>query len=251
MPDFLARLTAAELRFLRHDWPIWAHEHQLPPQGDWRVWLLLGGRGAGKTRAGAEWLRAAVNAAARHGRGGELRIALVGETQMDAREVMVEGISGLLGVHPASERPQWLPSRRRLEWPCGAVAQVFSSEDPDALRGPQFEMAWCDELAKWRHVQETWDMLQFGLRLGTHPRQLVTTTPRPIPLLKRLIGDEGTVVTRAPSRSPCSTNRAGCAMSAPFPNSKTRWRNSPPTGCRPATRPTGSTRWSMRCTSWR
>lgn len=197
LPDFLARLTAAELRFLRHDWPIWAHQHQLAPQGDWRVWLLLGGRGAGKTRAGAEWLRAAVSAAARQGRGGELRIALVGETQMDAREVMVEGVSGLLSVHPPSERPQWLPSRRRLEWPSGAVAQVFSSEDPDALRGPQFEIAWCDELAKWRHVQETWDMLQFGLRLGAHPRQLVTTTPRPIPLLKRLIGDEGSVVTRA------------------------------------------------------
>jgi phage terminase large subunit-like protein len=144
-----------------------------------------------------------VRAAARHASAGAapLRIALVGETQMDAREVMVEGVSGLMSVHPPAERPQWLPSRRRLEWPCGAVAQVFSSEDPDALRGPQFDLAWCDELAKWRHAQETWDMLQFGLRLGTRPRQLVTTTPRPIPLLKRLIADPATRVVTAPTEA--------------------------------------------------
>ncbi|WP_417774320.1 DNA-packaging protein [Stappia sp.] len=190
LPEFLAGLGPAELGFLRHDWDLWAHAHQRPPPGDWRLWLLMGGRGAGKTRAGAEWLRACVKA-------GAGRIALVGETLLDAREVMIEGVSGMLAVHREQERPQWLPSRRRLEWRNGAVAQVFSSEDPDALRGPQFELAWCDELAKWRHPQETWDMLQFGLRLGAHPRQLVTTTPRPIPLLKRLAGDPATRVARA------------------------------------------------------
>lgn len=203
LPQFLAGLGPAELEFLRHDWALWAHDHQSEPEGDWRTWLLMGGRGAGKTRAGAEWLRGAVERAARSGSGAAepLRIALVGETQMDAREVMVEGVSGLMSVHPRHERPQWLPSRRRLEWPSGAVAQVFSSEDPDALRGPQFALAWCDELAKWRYAQETWDMLQFGLRLGTRPRQLVTTTPRPIPLLKRLIADPATRVVTAPTEA--------------------------------------------------
>ena len=110
------------------------------------------------------------------------RIALVGETEHDTREVMVEGVSGLLAVHPPHERPQWVPSRRRLEWPNGAVAQAFSAEDPESLRGPQFSAAWCDELAKWRHAEATFDMLQFGLRLGERPRQVMTTTPRPIAL---------------------------------------------------------------------
>lgn len=193
LPQFLAGLGPGELEFLRHDWQLWAHDHQRPPEGDWRVWMLLGGRGAGKTRAGAEWLRACTTG--RRPLAG--RVALVGETLQDAREVMVEGVSGLLAVHPPGERPRWLPSRRRLEWENGAVAQVFSSEDPDALRGPQFDLAWCDELAKWRHPQETWDMLQFALRLGESPRQLVTTTPRPIPLLKQLLSDPETRVARA------------------------------------------------------
>ncbi|WP_412103509.1 DNA-packaging protein [Stappia stellulata] len=209
LPAFLARLDHRELMFLRHDWRLWAHAHQLAPAGDWRCWLLMGGRGAGKTRAGAEWLRACVRAAALRPDSDGFRIALVGETQSDAREVMVEGISGLLSVHPASERPSWQSSRRRLEWPNGAVAQVFSSEDPDALRGPQFHLAWCDELAKWRHVQETWDMLQFALRLGERPRQLVTTTPRPIPLLKRLMADPATVAVTAPTESNAAHLAAG------------------------------------------
>ena len=112
------------------------------------------------------------------------RIALIGETEHDVREVMVEGVSGLLAVHRDDERPRWLPSRRRLEWRNGAVAQVFSAENPESLRGPQFSAAWCDELAKWRHAEATFNMLQFGLRLGVRPRQVITTTPRPIPLLK-------------------------------------------------------------------
>ena len=127
-------------------------------------------------------------------------IALVGETFADTREVMIEGVSGLLAIHPSSERPQWQRSRRRLVWPNGTIAQAFSAEDPESLRGPQFSAAWADELAKWRYPDACWDMLQFGLRLGAHPRQVVTTTPRPIPLLKRLIAAEAdgtTVVSRA------------------------------------------------------
>lgn len=164
----------------------------MPPEGDWTTWLFLGGRGAGKTRAGAEWVRALAT-----GPNPPARIALVAETHQDARETMVEGHSGLLAVHAKGERPRCQPSRRRLEWPNGVVAQWFSSEDPEGLRGPQFGAAWADELAKWRHAEATWDMLQFGLRLGDRPRQIVTTTPRPTTLVKRLLTEPGTVVTRA------------------------------------------------------
>ena len=171
----------------------------MPPNEDapWHTWLLLGGRGAGKTRAGAAWVTGLVGglrgiAAQRVG-----RIALVGETMADVRDVMIEGPSGLLAVAPAAERPQWKPSLRRLEWPSGAVAHAFSAEDPDSLRGPQFEAAWADELGKWRYAQETWDMLQFGLRLGHRPRQAVTTTPRTIPLIRRLVDAPGVVTTTA------------------------------------------------------
>jgi phage terminase large subunit-like protein len=189
-----------------NDFVTLAHRHQDPPLransgGPWTTWLMLGGRGAGKTRLGAEWIRALAlgsppYAAAPHG-----QIALVGETEHDVREVMIEGPSGLLRVSPHSERPQWTSTRRRLEWPNGAVAHAFSAEDPEQLRGPQFDAAWCDELAKWRHVEATFDMLQFGLRLGQYPRQLVTTTPRPIALIKRLVSDPRTAVTRAPTRA--------------------------------------------------
>jgi phage terminase large subunit-like protein len=192
---FLRRTRHREVRRLLFDWTIWRRADQTPPEGDWSLWLFLGGRGAGKTRAGAEWVRGAVTAR----RAG--RVALVGETFADVREVMVEGLSGLAAVHAPRERPRWQASRRRLEWPNGAIAQAFSSEDPEALRGPQFDLAWCDELAKWKNPRETWDMLQFGLRLGDAPRALATTTPRPIPLLKHLIASEGTVVTRASTRA--------------------------------------------------
>ncbi|WP_328591712.1 DNA-packaging protein [Pararhizobium mangrovi] len=170
---------------------------QLPPAGDWRTWVLMGGRGAGKTRAGAEWVHAAARAAGREGKA--LRIALVAETLGDAREVMIDGISGIRRI-AEDDRPSYEPTRRRLVWQSGAVAQVFSSEDPESLRGPQFDLAWCDELAKWRHAQEVWDMLQFALRLGSRPRQLVTTTPRPVPLLTALLDAPDTAVTRASTR---------------------------------------------------
>ena len=129
------------------------------------------------------------------------RIALIGETEHEVRSVMVEGVSGLLAVHRHGERPQWTPTLRRLQWRNGAVAEVFSAENFEALRGPQFSAAWLDELAKWRQAEATFDMLQFGLRLGERPRQVVTTTPRPIALIKRLLADPRTAVTHATTRA--------------------------------------------------
>jgi phage terminase large subunit-like protein len=162
---------------------------------------MLGGRGAGKTRLGAEWVRAQAYGSRPYAEQPAIQIALVGETEHDVREVMIEGPSGLLRASPRAERPLWIPTRRRLEWPNGAVGLAFSAEDPEQLRGPQFDAAWCDELAKWRHADATFDMLQFGLRLGLRPRQLVTTTPRPIALVKRLLADPRTGVTRAPTHA--------------------------------------------------
>ena len=183
-------------------WDIWGRGDQLPPLlaasgAPWRTWLILGGRGAGKTRAGAEWVKAQALGLAPLADGPVERIALVGETRHEVRSVMIEGVSGLLRLHGPLDRPVFEPSKQQLVWPNGAIAQIFSAEDPDGLRGPQFAAAWCDELAKWRHAEETWDMLQLGLRLGTSPRQVVTTTPRPVPILKRLLADDGTVTTRS------------------------------------------------------
>ena len=177
-------------------WPIWARPAQLPPGGTWRTWLFMGGRGAGKTRAGAEWVSGLAYGAAFTGAEPIGRIALIAETMNDAREVMLEGESGLLRLAGLA-RPRYEPSRRRLVWPNGAVAQLFSAEDPESLRGPQFGAAWCDEVGKWRRAEEVWDQLQFGLRLGRSPRVLVTTTPRAVPLLRRLLVDDGTAITRA------------------------------------------------------
>jgi phage terminase large subunit-like protein len=177
------------------DWEPFALPHQQAPvlaaNGEpWTTWLLIGGRGAGKTFAGAQWVK-------RMAQAGVAPIALVGETEHEVREVMIEGISGVQRMHARHERPAWIPSRRRVEWPNGAIAQAFSAEDPESLRGPQFAAAWCDELAKWRYAEATFDMLQFGLRLGERPRQVITTTPRPIALIKRLVKDPKTAVTRA------------------------------------------------------
>jgi phage terminase large subunit-like protein len=183
-----------------------AHPHQESPGvandgRPWTTWLVLGGRGAGKTRLGAEWVRALAHGTAPYAERRHRSIALVGESERDVREVMIEGISGLLRISPRAERPVWISTRRRLEWQNGAVAQTFSAEDPESLRGPQFDAAWCDELAKWRHAEATFDMLQFGLRLGRRPRQLITTTPRPSALIKRLIADPRSAVTRAATQA--------------------------------------------------
>jgi len=190
------------LQRLGHDFAALAHQHQLPPAhanngGPWTTWLMLGGRGAGKTRLGAEFVRALALGIAPYADAPHGSIALIGETDHDVREVMIEGPSGILRVGPWRERPAWSPSRGRLEWHNGAVAQVFSAEDPDALRGPQFHAAWCDEFAKWRRAQDVYDMLQFGLRLGERPRQLITTTPRSTKLITDLMTAPRTAVTRA------------------------------------------------------
>jgi phage terminase large subunit-like protein len=203
--EALGGFSAAELARLLQDWEFVARRDQWPPAlADnglpWRVWLILGGRGAGKTRAGAEWVKGLALGRPQFCARPVARIALVGETAADVRDVMIEGVSGLLAIHGRRERPRWESSRRRLLWDTGVVAQAFSAEDPESLRGPQFHAAWCDELAKWRYARETWDMLQFGLRLGDWPRQLVTTTPRPIPLLKELIAHPATALTRALTR---------------------------------------------------
>ena len=205
-------MSPAAVARLRHDWATWCRTDQLPPgyliDADgtpsvaevapvFRTWLLMGGRGAGKTRTGAEWVRAQALGINPLADGVVARIALVGETIADVRSVMVEGVSGLLSVHAPHERPVYEPSKRQLTWPNGAIAQLFSAEDPDGLRGPQFGAAWCDELAKWRYADKTWDMLQFALRLGDAPRQVVTTTPRPIALLKRILADAATAVSRS------------------------------------------------------
>lgn len=179
------------------EWAVWARPDQLPPEPLKAIWLVLGGRGAGKTRTGAEWVKGMALGHPPFTETPTGRIALVGETQGQVRDVMIEGVSGLLAIHVRGERPTWQPSLRRLQWPNGAIAQVFSAEDPESLRGPQFGAAWSDELAKWPNLQECWDMLQFGLRLGDSPRQIVTTTPRPLPLLKRLLAEPDVAVSRA------------------------------------------------------
>ena len=186
-PEWVERLLA--------EWVGHAHPPQYRCPRTRGTWLVVGGRGAGKTRLGAEWVNGLVHglrpfADWRHG-----NIALVGETFADVREVMIDGPSGIRTIARGS-RPRFEAVRRRLLWDNGAVAQVFSAEDPESLRGPQFEAAWLDEFGKWRNAEATFDMLQFGLRLGLRPRQLVTTTPRPLPALKRLLADPNVAVTR-------------------------------------------------------
>ncbi|GAA4781299.1 DNA-packaging protein [Stakelama sediminis] len=172
------------------EWSFWADPRQLPPPGDWRVWLMLAGRGFGKTRAGAEWVRALAEA------DGSLRIALVGATLAEVRSVMIEGESGILATADQANVPKFEPSRGRLVWRSGAQAFVHSGERPEGLRGPQFHIAWCDEIAKWAYPTRSWDNLAMGLRLGERPRVLVTTTPRPIPLLRDLAKQQGVAVVR-------------------------------------------------------
>jgi len=174
------------------DFEEWAHKNQLPPGAEgWRVWLMMAGRGFGKTRAGAEWIFRLANARP------NVRIALIGATIADARSIMIEGVSGLISVAKRYRRRlSWEPSLSRLKWPNGSEAQLFSGDNADGLRGPEHEFAWADELAKWREAEEAWVNLQFGLRRGPRARALVTTTPRPIPLLRRIDEDPWTVTTR-------------------------------------------------------
>jgi phage terminase large subunit-like protein len=206
---FLNELDEGELRALPYLFDFWVMEHQLPPKGDWRSWVIMGGRGAGKTRAGAEWVRAAVEGARPLDAGRCRRVALVGETIEQVREVMIFGDSGILACSPADRRPDWEATRKRLVWPNGAIATVHSAHDPEGLRGPQFDAAWVDEIAKWKKSQETWDMLQFALRLGDQLQVCITTTPRNVGVLKQLLKSPSTVVTHAPTEA----NRANLAAS--------------------------------------
>jgi phage terminase large subunit-like protein len=190
--ELLESLTDEEAALLLHDWHFWCRDTQQEPEGlDWTTWLILAGRGFGKTRTGAETVRGWVES------GRYRRIALVAETAGDARDVMVEGESGILACSPPWNRPKYEPSKRRLTWPNGARATLYSGEEPDQLRGPQHDAAWSDEIAKWRYAQDAWDQLQFGLRLGDRPIQIVTTTPRPTKALTVLKAEAGCVVTHA------------------------------------------------------
>lgn len=183
----IRELRPDEAAALLTDWPLWARAEQLPPPGDWMIWLILAGRGWGKTRTGAEFIRWRVES----GRFG--RIGLIGQTAADVRDVLVEGESGILAISPRGSRPKYEPSKRRLTWPNGAIATTYGGDSPDQLRGPQHDTVWADELAKWQYAQESWDNMEMGLRLGDDPKAIVTTTPRPIPLIISLRDDLQTV----------------------------------------------------------
>jgi len=184
---FARELNGADAAELFYDWQSFARPEQMPPDGDWTTWLIMGGRGSGKTRAGSEWVRQLA-------RNKVSPIALVGETIAEAVAVMINGESGIMRISPDGERPKLRANM--LIWPNGAEAMILAANDPERFRGPQFAAAWCDEVGKWPKAEEAWDMLQFGLRLGKRPRQLATTTPRATKFLKRLISDPQTVVTR-------------------------------------------------------
>ena len=188
--EFYLSLSPEALASLKYDWDFWSRPNQLPPEGDWNTWVVMAGRGFGKTRMGSEWIRSLA-----HKYPG-CRIALVAETAADARDVMIKGDSGLLSVDPTLDDDCWSPTNRCLTWPNGSRAFTYNGTTPDQLRGPQHHFAWVDELAKFEYMQEAWDQLQFGLRLGRHPQCLVTTTPRPLPLIKKLCNDPDVVVTK-------------------------------------------------------
>lgn len=182
----LASLSEEQAKELLWDWRFWARPNQIAPEGDWQTWMALAGRGFGKTEAGAQWIRERV-------KGGARSIALVAETQKDLEEVMVARI---IAVHPPDEAPSVRFKPVRMIWPNGAIALGYNGTEPNQLRGPEFDTAWVDELAKYRYARETWDMLQFTMRSGDDPRAFVTTTPRPIPVIKEILADPATVVSR-------------------------------------------------------
>ena len=175
-------------------WDAWAHRGQLMPPGDWRVWLIRAGRGFGKTRAGAEWVCEMAQTI------DKARIALVGASADDVRQVMIEGPSGVVCVAREDQRPVWHKASREVHWPNGAIASVFSAEAPERLRGPEHHAAWCDELAKWRNGDAAWDNLVMTMRLGDRPRILVTTTPKPTRLMWRVKGLPSMVETLGRTR---------------------------------------------------
>jgi phage terminase large subunit-like protein len=193
--EVLSGMAPAELAALQHCWQLWARPDQLPPPGDWRTWLLLGGRGSGKTRSASEWIRAEVEV------GRRTQIGIIGPTSDSIRRIQVQGPSGILACAAPWCRPEFEPSTRRIVWPNGAVCHLFSAEEPDRLRGPNLDAAWCDELTSYADPEGVWDMLSMALRLpgpkGDAPQVLITTTPKAQPLLKQIIGASSTVVTKS------------------------------------------------------
>jgi len=189
----ISQLSPKELAVLHYDWQTWARPEQLYPTSEPLKWLILAGRGWGKSRVGAEFIRWSVEAK------GVKRIALVGRTAADVRDVMVNGESGLLAVCPPYNKPTYKSSEAMVIWPNGAIAKMYSGDKPDSLRGPQHEVAWCDELAAFRYADDAWSNLLFGLRLGEQPKVTITTTPKNTPLIRSLISDSSVHVTRGTS----------------------------------------------------
>ena len=190
--EFIADLTPEEQMVCLRElfaWQNWARPAQTLPEGQWSTWVIKAGRGFGKTRTGAEVVRHWCESIPR------CRVALVARTASDVRDVMVEGESGMLAICPPWAKPMYEPSKRRLTWPNGSIATTFTADEPDLLRGPQFHKAWCDELASWRFLREAWDNLQFGLRLGINPQAIITTTPKPLKLLRAILAEPSTVTT--------------------------------------------------------
>jgi phage terminase large subunit-like protein len=185
----LDSLSEADRRALAENWPSQAHRGQIEPAGDWRTWLLMAGRGFGKTRTGAEWVLARARGRPKS------RIALVGGSIDEVAKVMVEGESGILASARLQERLVWRPSTGKLKLPGDGLAIAYSGANPGRLRGPQHHFAWADEIAKWGRAEESWDNLQLGLRIGDRARSVVTTTPAPVPLLRRLIADPATATS--------------------------------------------------------
>lgn len=215
LEKLLSQLPPSKAEELIYTWPFWARSQQLPPDGNWNTWYVNAGRGFGKTRAGVEWVRSKVKQ-------GHKRIAAIAATNSDIERVMVNGESGFLARCWKGDKtnkgvpmglPLWSPTKRLLTWENGAYVQFFSAEEPERLRGPQFEAAWCDELAAWNRDRDTWDMLQFCLRLGKHPQTCVTTTPKPTKLVRDIIKNEKTVVTYG-STFDNSANLAGTYLEA-------------------------------------
>ena len=190
-PSDLDTFSPDEALAMQYDWRgIWARPEQLEPPSEFLIWLILAGRGFGKTRTGAEWVRDGVE------RGEFKRVALIGRTAADVRDTMIHGESGIMSISPPWMRPHHIPSNRLLEWPNGAVAYTYSADTPDALRGPQHDAFWIDEFASYRYAQEILDNLLMGLRIGTRPRGVITTTPRPRRILIDMAKHKHTIVTR-------------------------------------------------------
>ena len=183
---FIASLSDAELLHLQYDWDFWARDKQILPEQPFFIWLILAGRGFGKTRTGAETVRKWVRT--------NQYVNLIGATADDARDIMIEGESGILAICPKDERPQYVASKRRLEWQNGAISLIFTADEPERLRGKQHYRIWADELASWRYP-EAWDQAMMGLRLGDNPQGIVTSTPKPTKLIMSLVNDPKNVVT--------------------------------------------------------